>query len=139
MRRAKVAALLLLIASFTLPAAAQVPTDVNVGAILMCNEVVLRIRFQAGGLTVAQRVEAVRQRIIRAYANEQISAANIVARQERGEWVIYVGRQMIVTVDQNHARANNTTAAGLTQVWLTRLRDVMPRCRPDPNPPGSRP
>jgi hypothetical protein len=138
MKIVKVAALLLVV-PFTMPAAAQAPTGLNVGAIFLCNELVLRIRFPAGGQTIETRREAVRQRIIRAYANEQVSAANIVARQERGEWVIYVGRQVIITVDQNHARANNTTAAGLAQVWLARLRDVMPRCRPDPSPPGNRP
>ncbi|MDR5682579.1 MAG: hypothetical protein QN163_00925 [Armatimonadota bacterium] len=139
MRRVAVPVVCVLVVAFALPAPAQAPADVNVGAIYLCNELTLRIRFPAGGQSIEQRREAVRLRIVRAYATEQVTAANIVARPVGADWAIYVGRQLIITVDQNHARANNTTTAALAQLWLARLRDLMPRCRPDPNPPGSRP
>ncbi|GBD29901.1 hypothetical protein HRbin32_00993 [bacterium HR32] len=110
--------------------------DPNVGAIYLCNEVALRIRVPAGGLSVDQRREAVRLRIVRAYATEAVTASNIRLSPQGNDWVIAVGRTTLLTVTEADARANGTTTAALAQAWAARLRDLMPRCKPQPLPPG---
>jgi len=108
----------------------------NVGAIYLCNEVALRIRVPAGGLSVDQRREAVRLRIVRVYATEAVTASNIRVSPQGHDWVIAVGRTTLLTVTEADGRANGTTPAALAQVWAARLRDLMPRCKPQPLPPG---
>lgn len=114
---------------------AQVP-DPNAGAVYLCNEVALRIRVPAAGLSVFERLEAVRLRIVRAYATEAVIASDIRATRQGNDWVIAVGRTTLVTVTEADGRANATTAAALAQAWTARLRDLMPRCRPQPLAPG---
>ncbi len=103
----------------------------EVGAIYLCNEVALRIRTAAGGLSLEGRREAIRLRIVRAYGGETVTAANIRLSRQGGDWVIAVGETTLVTVTEADGRANGTTAAGLAQVWAERLRALMPRCRPE--------
>lgn len=110
--------------------------DPNVGAVYLCNEVALRIRVPAGGLSVDQRREAVRLRIVRAYATETVTASNVRLSPQGNDWVIAVGRTTLLTVTEADGRANGTTAAALAQAWVARLRDLLPRCRPQPLPPG---
>ncbi len=116
--------------SITVSARAQVQNVQNLGAILVCNEIVLRIRFPADEQSILRRRQIVNERIIIAYLREQVVAANITARQVGGEWAIYVGQTLIITVDREHARANSTTPRALAEVWATRFRDLMPRCHP---------
>ena len=104
--------------------------DLNLGAIYVCNEIVLRIRFPADSQSILQRRQIVNERIITAFRRERVTPANIVARQVGGEWAIYVGQTLIITVDRDHARANGTTPQGLAQVWLARFKELMPRCGP---------
>ncbi len=128
---AVLAALLLGTAAF----AQGPPAD---GTIYLCNEVAFRIRTTVGGRTIEQRREAVRLRLIQAYAQQRITADNITLRSVPGGWAIFVGDQLLVTVTPVDAQANQTTAALLAQVWLQRLKDLLPRCRPEV-PPGVRP
>lgn len=131
-----------LVATLVGVAAVGVPAhgqeDANLGAIYLCNEVVLRIRAAAAGQTVEQRREAVRLRLVQAYATERMSPENITLRQVPGGWAIYVGQQLIITVTPQDGQANRTTADALAQTWLARLRDLLPRCRLEA-PPGVRP
>ena len=111
-------------------------SDPNAGAVYLCNEVALRIWVPAAGLSAFQRREAVRLRIVRAYATEAVTASNIRATRRGNDWVIAVGRTTLLTVTEADGRANGTTAAALAQAWTARLRDLMPRCRPQPLVPG---
>lgn len=127
-----VTAILLILTSFLAVHAVPVQTQPapNLGAILVCNEIVLRIRFPADEQSILQRRQIVNERIIIAYRREQVVPANITARQVGGEWTVYVGQTLIITVDREHARANATTPRALAEVWAARFRDLMPRCRP---------
>ncbi|HEY3247540.1 MAG TPA: hypothetical protein VGK88_04515 [bacterium] len=112
---------------------AQGPTT---NAVIVCNEVALRIRVSAPGMTVQQRIDTVYQRIVAAWAKERITAGNVMLRQTGTTWSIYAGGTLIITVQQVDAQANGTTTAALAQAWHARLRDLLPRCRPDQNPPN---
>ncbi|MDR5710417.1 MAG: hypothetical protein QN172_09185 [Armatimonadota bacterium] len=107
------------------------------GTIYLCNEVAFRIRTAAGGQTIEQRREAVRLRLVQAYAQQRITAANITLGSVPGGRAIYVGNQLIVTVTPADASANRTTVPALAQAWLQRLKDLLPRCRLEV-PPGVR-
>jgi len=104
--------------------------DLNLGAIYVCNEIVLRIRFPAANQTILQRRQIVNERIIEAYRRQQASPANIQARFVGGEWAVYAGSQLLITVDQEHAKANGTTTRALAEIWAGKFRELMPRCRP---------
>ncbi|MCS7173932.1 MAG: hypothetical protein N0A24_11290 [Armatimonadetes bacterium] len=99
------------------------------GTIYLCNEVAFRIRTAAAGQTVAQRREAVRLRLVQAYARQRITAATITLREIPGGQAIYIGDQLLVTVTPADGQANGTTAAALARAWLARLRELLPRCR----------
>ncbi|MFN3286216.1 MAG: hypothetical protein ACK45F_08040 [bacterium] len=108
----------------------------EVGAIYLCNEVALRVRTAAGGLSLGDRREAIRLRIVRAYGRETVTASNIRLSRQGGDWVIAVGATTLVTVTEADGRANGTTAEGLARVWAERLRALLPRCAPQPLPRG---
>jgi hypothetical protein len=126
---------LALVSVAAIPGRAQ-EQDPNRGAVYLCNEVAVRIRVAAGGLSADDRREAVRLRIVRAYAVETVTASNIRLTPQGNDWVIAVGRTTLLTVTEADGRANGTTAAALARVWTARLRDLMPRCRPQPLVPG---
>ena len=104
--------------------------DLNLGAIYVCNEIVLRIRFPAGNQTILQRRQIVNERIIEAYRRQKVSPANVQARFVGGEWAVYAGSQLLITVDREHAQANGTTPRALAQIWAAKFRETMPRCQP---------
>jgi len=108
--------------------------DLNFGAIYVCNEIVLRIRFPADSQSILQRRQIVNERIIEAYRKQQITPSNIQVRPAGGEWAIYVGSQLIITADREHARTNGTTPRLLAETWAAKLRELMPKCRPDLGP-----
>ncbi|MDR7414900.1 MAG: hypothetical protein QN193_10600 [Armatimonadota bacterium] len=108
------------------------------GTVYICNEVAFRIRTAAAGQSIEQRREAVRLRLVQAYARGRITAAHITLRRVPGGWAISVGDQLLVTVTPADGQANGTTAAALARVWLGRLRDLLPRCRLE-GPPDVRP
>lgn len=108
--------------------------DLNLGAIYVCNEIVLRIRFPADSQSILQRRQIVNERIIEAYRKQQITPSNIQVRPAGGEWAIYVGSQLIITADRETARTNGTTPRLLAETWAAKLRVLMPECRPDLGP-----
>jgi hypothetical protein len=108
--------------------------DLNLGAIYVCNEIVLRIRFPADSQSILQRRQIVNERIIEAYRQQQITPSNIQVRPAGGEWAIFVGSQLIITADREHARMNGTTPRLLAETWAAKLRVLMPKCRPDLGP-----
>ncbi|MDR7596581.1 MAG: hypothetical protein QN188_02515 [Armatimonadota bacterium] len=110
--------------------------ELNAGAIYLCNVVALRIRTAAGGLSLDDRREAIRLRIVRAYAQETVTASIIRLIRQGADWVVTVGATTLVTVTEADGRANGTTAEGLARVWVERLRALMPRCAPQPLPRG---
>ncbi|MGH2349546.1 MAG: hypothetical protein ACRDFT_08790 [bacterium] len=121
----------IVLTALTGTASAQPPAGSSTAnAVIVCNQVALRIRVPAGGMSVQQRIDTVYQRIVAAWARERISADRVTLRQSAGTWSIYAGSTLIITVQQADARANGTTAAALAQAWHARLRELLPECRP---------
>lgn len=113
-----------LLIGFALPLLAADPGDVIVG-----DEVVLRIRFPAGGYTVEQRADAVTQRINDILGARPFSPEDVKVAQQNGEWVVLIGSELIITADTATAKFNKTTTQGLAETWAANLRRVIPKAK----------
>lgn len=119
---------LVLLTLLSSPAAAEVG-DVVVGGVL-----VLRIRAEAGGMSVQQRAIIVEQRITNVLSKVRPTPQAITVRMVGGQPAIFAGEIMIITVDANHARLNGTTPRSLAEVWARNLRVALPKAVPQPGP-----
>lgn len=128
MRLTIVAITLALIAGLAHPAAAAIG-DVVVGGLL-----ILRVRAEAGGMSIEQRAVIVEQRITNALSKARPTAEAIAIRIVNAQPAIFVGDIMIITVDANHARLNGTTQQALAEIWLRNLREALPKAVPQPIP-----
>jgi len=117
---------LVLLALLAGPAVAEVG-DVVVGGVL-----VLRIRAEAGGMSVQQRAMIVEQRITNALSKARSTPQTIAVRMVGGQPAIFAGDIMLITVDANHARLNGTTQLSLAGVWARNLREALPKAVPKP-------
>lgn len=129
-------AIVALMLVWTALTSAQPAGGSTTNAVIVCNQVTLRIRVPAQGMSVQQRVADIYRRIVLAWSRERITADRVTLQQTGGTWSIYAGRTLIVTVTQEDARANGTSTAGLAQAWHAKLRELLPQCKPDINPPN---
>lgn len=106
------------------------PGEVTVGG-----ELILRIRFSAGGMTPKQRAAAITSRLRTILQDPTITPEDIVVRPiAGGEAAIYVKENLIVTVDKQHARLHRTTPLQLGEIWAQHLRKVIPQITVQPIP-----
>lgn len=82
-----VGALALLLLGVATTAPAQVAEEIVVAGV-----VVLRVRTPAGGLSIAERAQAIRQRINQVLTTEDLTAANLFLQPTPGGVTIRVGR-----------------------------------------------
>lgn len=129
MKKVAVAALALLV-GWVCVATAQTepPGEVTIGG-----EIILRIRFSAGGMTPKQRADAITMRLRTILQDPNIQPSDIVVKPiAGGEAGIYVKDQLLVTVDKAHANLHKTTPTVLGEVWAKHLRDVLPQVNVKP-------
>jgi len=96
----------------------------SIGEISINNQVVLRIRTEAGGFSIAQRTELVADRLKKIVA-AKVDPAQIMPAVQGNDIVIKAGEKFIVTVDQGSAKANGTTTRVLGYVWANQLRQAL--------------
>ncbi|HEV8338955.1 MAG TPA: hypothetical protein VGR25_04775 [bacterium] len=133
MRLTIVAIALALVVGLAHPAAAAMG-DVVVGGML-----ILRVRAEAGGMSIEQRAVLVEQRITNALSRGRPSVETITIRTVNAQPGIFVGDILIITVDANHARLNGTTQQALAEIWLRNLREALPKAFPLLAPGVTRP
>jgi len=129
-------------AAATAPAA--VPADLTLG-----NEVVLRLRASAGGLTPQQRVGIVESRLVNVLGTPNIRPSDVVVyTPAKGAPVIYALGRRLITVDTATVRAAGTPGAKPLDVatsWAKRFQQVLPRVNyrpsnaPEPTVPANPP
>lgn len=102
------------------------------GEVLVGEQVVIRLRTSAGGLTPYQRAQEVAQRIQGVMGTS--AARSIVMRHINGQYVVMAGRTIIVTADSDEAQLNGTTRAGLANLWALRLSTALGVNPADPTP-----
>jgi hypothetical protein len=128
-KKTLVVTLALLLTAFSLGFAQQEP----VGEVIVGGELILRIRFSAGGMTPQQRADAITVRLRTILQDPNIQPSDIVVKPiAGGEAAIYVKENLLVTVDKKHAEHNKTTPLKLAEIWAKHLREVIPQVNVKP-------
>ncbi|MDR5684060.1 MAG: BsuPI-related putative proteinase inhibitor [Armatimonadota bacterium] len=96
----------------------------QVGEVVINGRAVLRIRAAAGGLGAVRRAEIVVGRL-RALIAQGLRSGDLGVTDVGGEVAIVAHGQVVVTVDRNHARLNNTTPRALAVLWLRALAQAL--------------
>ena len=104
--------------------------------VVSANDLVAIARVPAGGFSAQERIDRVNERLAYIYGFEPLDPDSIRAVTRGATRVIMVGDTPLITVTPADARANNTTVAGLTRVWLQNAREALPQARPTPSVPG---
>ena len=117
-------AIALVLLGIVIPAFASQPGDVLIG-----DEVVLRIRFPAGGMTVEQRAEQVMLRINELLGSQPFDPSDVKVGVVNKECVVMVGNNLIITADKDTAKYNQATPQQLAEMWAENLRRVIPKAK----------
>ncbi|MHB1001025.1 MAG: hypothetical protein ACYC27_17420 [Armatimonadota bacterium] len=95
---------------------------VHGGGIIINNEVVLRVRHAAGGMTVQQRADEITTRVNKVLGCECFDPSLIKVVNRSGEYSVAYDKDMIVTVDRMTAADNKMSSAKLARIWAANLR-----------------
>lgn len=118
-----------------IPAGAAGDGDVSVGG-----EHILTVRFPSGGMSVTERADAITERLVTILSDPDLKPADIVAVSlGKNAAKILVKNRLLVTVDLQTARYNQTSPLALAQSWTTHLRKVLPQINVKPNPNNGEP
>lgn len=119
--KAKIVALMLILAQFTISALPSLAASVRVSG-----QQVLNVNAAAGGLSAVQRADKIQQNLDNALVaanNRAPSAVSVV--YVKGQPVITLGGYYVVTVDAASAKAAGTTPAILSERWAKSLRAAL--------------
>lgn len=109
--------------------------DTGEGSVDVGGVHILTVRFPAAGMTVAQRADAITERLVPILSDPTLKPADIYAVPLGHSAVkIMVKNRLLVTIDEQTAKFNTTTPAGLGAVWVAHLRRVLPEVNALPNP-----
>lgn len=103
------------------------------GDVIVGQQVVLRIRFPAGGMTVKERADEVTVRINRLLGSKPFDPNEVMTAVQNKEWVVLVGNNLIITVDKRTAAYNEATPQQLAEMWAANLRRVIPKAKAEPH------
>ena len=115
-------AVLAMLAALPASAFAQTP---GTGNVLVGGRFLFSIRSVASGMTPEQRVAQVQQRLIQ-IGQSPIYASDIAVKPIGYDAAIYVKGRLLITVDSPMARAQQSTALGLANIWASRLQTMLP-------------
>ena len=101
--------------------------------VVVASRLIHTVRVAAGGFSPEQRVARINERLNRIIAHEPLAPSNIHLRMVGSEPGIFVGPDLVTTVTQADAQANNTTPTNLARRWLRAYRQVLPQARPGQN------
>lgn len=116
-----------LIALLALPALAVIEAIAHpTGEMIIGYQVVLRIRSDAGGMGIQQRVDQVTTRLNKRLGSREFDPNLITVRKFGGEYAVMHADSLIVTADSKTAAMNKTTSLKLAEQWAANLRRVIP-------------
>ena len=105
---------------------------VKEGDVVIAQEVVLRIRFPAGGMSVKERADRVTERINELLGTKPFSPSDVTVAVRNKEYVVLVGDNLIITADKQTAEFNKATPEQLAKMWAENLRRVIPKAKAEP-------
>ena len=116
-----------LLALLALPALSEINAIAHpTGEMIIGNQVVLRIRSSADGMTIQQRVDQVTTRLNKRLGSRAFDPTLITVRRYGGEYAVMHGDSLIVTADSNTAAYNKTSSEKLANQWAANLKRVIP-------------
>lgn len=96
------------------------------GEVLVGNQVVLRIRSSAGGLSAMQRANQVAQRLQAFLRSQQdVTAADFRVARAGNEWAVFAGDTLLITADAQQAALNGTTPERLARSWRDNIAQAV--------------
>jgi hypothetical protein len=93
----------------------------RVGEVLVDQKVAIRMRFDAGGYSVAERADRVASRLNELHREGRLRPENLRAGTVNGQAAVLAGEELVITADWDHARANGTTPHRLANQWRNNL------------------
>jgi len=116
-----------LLALLALPALSAINAIAHpTGAMIIGNQVVLRIRSAADGMTIQQRVDQVTTRLNKLLGSRAFDPALITVRRYGGEYAVMHGDSLVATADSKTAAFNKTSSEKLANQWAANLKRVIP-------------
>lgn len=123
----RIIVVLALIALLAAPAVSEaMPID---GEVRVGEQVVLRIRASAGGMTPAERAKVVSQRLNNFLGSTIFNSTSVRVQVVRGDYSVVIGNTHIVTVDEATAAANGCTREQLANIWASNIRTAIPAAK----------
>ena len=124
--------LTVLLALLALPALSEIQAIANpTGDLIIGNQVVLRIRNAAGGMTIQQRVDVITTRINKHLGSKDFDQNLITVRKSGNEYGVVYRDTLIVTADSQAAAYNKTSSENLANQWAANLKRVIPLAKAD--------
>lgn len=110
-------------------APASASAEAGVATVELSSVIVLRVRDAAGWESVHARADEIYRRINEAINQHgsELSSALVSVRQMGEAWSIYIGEDLIVTVDSTSARLNGVAPSTLARVWAGNLKRAIDR------------
>lgn len=127
MRFCVLLSLIALLLAFALPLNAQ---NAQIGNVMMANSLLFRISCPGGGYSAQERVDAVQQRVNDLIIPGGINLDGVQIRTSGNTTAIYAGDNLLITVGECDARANNTTVSKLAKLWVARFKEIYPTVIP---------
>ncbi len=93
--------------------------------IMVCDQVVFRVRVELGGLTVDQRAQIIARRLSNLLEETSDFGPRLHPDVIAGQVVVRGGDRMLVTVDEVTALYNSTTPSRLALIWANNLRRAL--------------
>jgi len=97
----------------------------RIGEVVVKDDVALRIRFGAGGYSAPERAERVAKRLNELNHDGHLKPDELRAGSVHGQAAVLAGQELIITADDEHARANGTTPQHLAEMWRDNLAVAM--------------
>ena len=125
-----ISTVLVLLAMLALPVLSEIQAIANpTGEMIIGYQVVLRIRSDAGGMTIQQRVDQITTRLNRQLGSKDFDPKLITVRKYSGEYAVMHGDSLIVTADSKTAAFNKTSSKELANQWAANLKRVIPKAK----------
>lgn len=110
--------------------------NMQVGEVLVGDDVVLRIREPAGGYTPLQRANIVASRLAESF-RQGLTVNDIAIGRLNNQSVLMMGDNLLVTADTGEARLNNSSPTGLAVTWQRNMLAALSPTTPGPVVAGS--
>ena len=125
-----ISTIVVLLALLALPVLSEIQAIAHpTGEMIIGQQVVLRIRSDAGGMTVQQRVDQITTRLNKRLGSRDFDPTLITVRKYGGEYAVMHQDSLIVTADSKTAAFNKTSSKELATQWAANLKRVIPKAK----------